>query len=335
MPLRVAAVGVNHWHSLYDMAYLGQLKEMPDVDLVAIQDDDPQILAHRTEALGGGVAAYSSYHEMLSDLTVDLVLVLDRHDRMAGIVAYLLEHGIAFIVEKPACFNAKELSHLAQRAQASTCFAGVPLIQRLSPFVEYARELLTTGSLGDMRHFYYRLNRPTSSRYPGWGSAWMLDPARSNGGCLRNLGSHGLDCFAYLTEEGDDIEVTAAQLSWDTHNQPVEDYASVLLRTGRGVLGTVEVGNVFPSEGRDADMKIDFERGILRLEGAKVRLYTADGVETLSPAQQKSSLTIERWVRAMACGAEPPASLADCHLAVRLIDLAYLAAGNPYGTAAV
>ena len=41
MTIRVAAIEVSHWHSLYDAAYLRHLVAMPDVDLVAIQDLTP------------------------------------------------------------------------------------------------------------------------------------------------------------------------------------------------------------------------------------------------------------------------------------------------------
>lgn len=103
------------------------------------------------------------------------------------------------------------------------------------------------------------MDRPTSERYPAWGSAWMLDPNNANGGCLRNLGSHGLDAFAHLTGEGEDIEVTGAQLSWSTRGQPVEDYASVLVQSSHGVVGTIEVGNTFPRDGTDGEWKVRSE----------------------------------------------------------------------------
>ena len=37
MAIRIAAVGVSHWHALNDAAYLRALLAMPDVELVAIQ----------------------------------------------------------------------------------------------------------------------------------------------------------------------------------------------------------------------------------------------------------------------------------------------------------
>jgi predicted dehydrogenase len=74
----------------------------------------------------------------------------------------------------------------------------------------------------------------------------MLDPTEVGGGCLRNLGSHGLDMFLHLT--GERAQVTGAQVTRRAHEYRVEDYASVLLRSESGILRTVEVGNGFPRE---------------------------------------------------------------------------------------
>ena len=50
--MRVAAIGVSHWHSLYDSAYLVHLAGIPDTELVAIQDESPSITARRAAARG-------------------------------------------------------------------------------------------------------------------------------------------------------------------------------------------------------------------------------------------------------------------------------------------
>src|SRR5207245_1755707 len=116
------------------------------------------------------------------------------------------------------------------------------------------RELIAAGRFGPLSHIYVRINRPGPARYPAWDCAWMLDPSEAGGGCLRNLGPHGLDMFLHLT--GEDAQVTGAQLSRRAHERPVEDYASVMLRSASGILGTVEVGNGFPRDGTDGEWKI-------------------------------------------------------------------------------
>ena len=47
MAIRIAAIEVSHWHAVYDAAYLHHLIAMPDVELVAIQDSDADLVAKR------------------------------------------------------------------------------------------------------------------------------------------------------------------------------------------------------------------------------------------------------------------------------------------------
>jgi predicted dehydrogenase len=226
-------------------------------------------------------------------------------------------------MEKPIGLNADEVRGVADKAAATGAFAAVPLYQRLHPFAARARQMLAEGRFGPLSHLYFRVNRPTSARYPAWGSPWMLDPAQAGGGCLRNLGSHGLDLFLHLT--GEDARVTGAQLSRRALGQAVEDYASVLLRSASGVLGTVEVGNTVPRDATDGEWKIAGRDAILRLVDGTMRLVTAGGEETMpaAPAEPLSltSLrdTLGRWRR----GAPPATSVRDSLAVAELIDQAY------------
>jgi hypothetical protein len=45
MRIRIAAIGVSHWHSLYDSAYLRHAAGMSEVELVGLQDANPEIAA--------------------------------------------------------------------------------------------------------------------------------------------------------------------------------------------------------------------------------------------------------------------------------------------------
>ncbi len=333
--IRVAAIGMTHWHSLWDASYLLHLAAMPDVEIVGIHDSSAETAAHRASELGGGIPTFTDYPAMLAELAPDFVLALGTHVTMAEIGHHLLDKRIPFIMEKPMSFNALELAGVVEKADATGGFASAPLGMRSSPIIHHAKQLAEAGTWGQITHFYQRMNRPTSDRYPAWGASWMLDPAQANGGCLRNLGSHGLDSFVYLTGEGENIEVPGASLSWGTYHQPIEDYASVLVKSARGVTGTIEIGNGFPYDGTDGQIKVAFERAILITEGNDIVLHTADGSETIKPTGAPTESVLRRTIDAAVSGGKPPVSARDCYNAVRLIDLAYLAAGNPYGTAAV
>src|SRR6266545_3742815 len=160
MTIRIAAIGVGHWHAVHDAAYLRHLTAMPDV-----------------------------------------ALALGRHRQMAGIAHDLLDRGLPFLMEKPMGISADEVQSVADKAVKLKAYVAVPLFQRYQPFAARARQLQAEGRFGPISHIYVRINRPAPARYPAWDSPWMLDPAEAGGGCLRNLGPHGLDMFLYLTGE--------------------------------------------------------------------------------------------------------------------------------------
>ena len=257
---------------------------MDDVRIVGIHDPNADIAAERATEIGGGVPTFTDYKDKLARVNADFVLALGRHDAMEGIAHDLLENGIPFLMEKPMSYNARELRSLVDMAEATGGFAAVPLSFRYSPFVQHAKKLLDQKTYGPMTHFYARMNRPTSARYAGWGAGWMMDPKVANGGCLRNLGPHALDAFVYLTGEGEDIDVTGAQLSWSPFNQSVEDYASVLVKSRSGVLGTIEVGNGFPRDGTDGEWKLGLQGAILTFKDDILKLNTAEG-ESVLPSE--------------------------------------------------
>jgi predicted dehydrogenase len=265
---------------------------------------------------------------MLETTRPDFVVALGRHRQMAGIAHDLLDQGYPFLMEKPMGINASEVEAVAAKAASLNAFVAVPLAQRYAPFAKCARELLDAGRFGPLSHIYVRINRPGPARYQAWDCPWMLDSAESGGGCLRNLGSHGFDMFLHLT--GEPAEVTGAQLSRRAHGCPVEDYASVMLRSVSGILGTIEVGNGFPRDGTDGEWKIAGRDAILTMKDGVMKLATAEGDETFPGSDVTAPYfvavrdALDHWRR----GAPPPISVHDCARAVRLIDQAYALARN-------
>jgi predicted dehydrogenase len=322
MTIRVAATGVSHWHSLFDAAYLRHLKAMPDVELVGIQDPDPGLVAKRAAEVGNP-PTFTDHNKMLAELRPDFVVALGRHSNMAAVAHDLLDQGYPFLMEKPMGRSAAELEPLAAKAAKLNAFVAVPLAQRYAPFATRAGELVAAKRIGTLSHVYVRINRPAPARYGAWDCPWMFDPAEAGGGCLRNLGSHGLDMFLHLT--GEDAQVTGAQLSRRAHQQAVEDYASVMLRSTSGILGTVEVGNGFPRDGTDGEWKLAGSAAILTMKDGVIKLATAEGDEILpgtdvtAPYFTTLRDALDHWQK----GAPPPISVHDCLRAVRLIDQAY------------
>ncbi len=322
MTIRVAAIEVSHWHALNDAAYLRHLLAMPDVELVAIQDSDAALVAKRAAEVGNP-PTYTDYRKMLELTRPDFVVALGRHSQMAAIAHDLLDAGYPFLMEKPMGISAAQVEQVAAKAAKQNAFVAVPLAQRYGAFAKRAREFLAEQRFGPLSHIYVRINRPAPPRYPAWDCAWMLDPAEAGGGALRNLGPHGLDMFLYLT--GEEAQVTGAQLSRRAHDCAVEDYATVMLRSASGILGTVEVGNTFPRDGTDGEWKLAGRDAILTMKDGVVKLATKEGDQNLTGTDLTAPYftavrdALDHWQE----GKAPPISVHDCLRAVRLIDQAY------------
>lgn len=337
MKTRVCAIEVSHWHSVFDPSYLRQLARMPDVELVAVQDPDAAVAAKRAAEVGGP-ECFTDYRIMLEQTRPDFVVVLGRHSEMAEKAHWLLDHGFPFMLEKPMGRDAEEVRGIVEKARAKNAFVALPTPMRFTPFFARARVMFAENRFGPLSHIYVRINGFSSARYGRWDSAWMYDPATACGGALRNLGVHALDLFRLFANES--AEVTGAQTSNRIHQRAVEDYASVLLRTPSGVLGTVEVGSTYPRsstegkgppsrdrllDGADGEFKILGRDAMLVSKGGELRIVTAEGEETMpGTPQQMPSYSIlrdvlERWRR----GEPPSAGAQDCYEAVRLIDDAY------------
>lgn len=322
MAIRIAAIGVGHWHSLFDAAYLKTLAGMSEARLVGVADPDPALVVQRAEQLGGP-PAFSDYRDMLAQTRPDFVIVLGRHDAMAPAAHYLLDEGYPFMVEKPVGLDAEQVRGLRDQATARRAFVAVPLFQRLHPFVAHAQRLQAQGAFGPLSRFSFRSIRPTSARYVAWGSPWMLDPAIAGGGCLRNIGIHGVDLFRVLA--GEDVEVTAAQLSARALGERVEDYALVLLRSASGVLGAVEVGTTHPGKGADGEWQLAGRDALLQQRGGRIRCTTAAAETELAAAQPEplSALALKDILARWRAGRPPLTGLEKCHRVMQLIDRAY------------
>ena len=325
MSIRVAAIEVGHWHSLFDAAYLKTLVKLPDVRLVGVQDPDAALAAQRAAQLGMP-PVFGDYRDMLAKTKPDFVVALGRHNAMAAIAHHLLDEGFPFLMEKPMGLDASEVRGIADKAAAKRAFVAVPLFQRYHPFVASARRMLADGALGPLSHFHFRSNRGSSQRYVDWGAPWMLDPAVAGGGCLRNIGLHGVDLFLHLA--GEEARVEGAALSSRALGKPVEDYATVVLRTPGGVLGSIEVGNTFPGQGADGEWKLAGRDALLVQQGGSVHCMTTQGKQEVSapPPEPLPAIALRdilgRWRES-----RPPATgPEDCWRAMRVVDEAYRAA---------
>ncbi|MCY3800556.1 MAG: Gfo/Idh/MocA family oxidoreductase [Chloroflexi bacterium] len=317
--IRVAVVGVGHWHAVIDARYVDHLLDL-GTQLVAMSDPDPAIGESRSNLFEA--PSYTDFREMLAETEPDFVVALGKHSDMAETGGYLVDTGYPFMMEKPMAMSAEELRPVVERAEAKGAFIAVPYAIRRSQFARRATEMVKRGEFGAISHTQFRMIRPTPQRYIDCGSEWMLGSEHSGGGCLRNLGGHAFDIFRSIA--GPEVEVVAAEMSSVVHGLPVEDYAIVTLRAG-DVIGTVEAGCNYPVDGTDGEWRIAGSEAHLIWSGDELIETRVGKDPVVTPVDESGAYrdAVREILSAWKEGRPPLATARDCLLADELIDASY------------
>lgn len=324
--VRVAVIGVSHWHA---PLYLDALARRPGlVQVVAVTDRD-EGLARRVARRFSARAAPDV--RSLGDLGMDLAIVLGRHDHMASVAAGLMARGVPMVLEKPGALNLDELDELVERARELRAAVAVPLVHRYAPFAQVLRAVPEPRYL----RLSYLVGSP--SRYPTAGCEWMLF-RESGGGVLANLGPHFVDLARLLG--GDPVRLVHASGRHALHALDIEDQVVIELETPRGFSATIDLGYVLPGSERYVSMTLAGSGGFASVGADGGALMTdADGITRTTRIDVDSDVLFDDFVRrsldALPRGLAGLPDLSDLRAAMAVIDDAYEAAAGRRGLTAL
>jgi predicted dehydrogenase len=144
-PTRVAVVGLGYWGP----NLLRVLAEQPDVELVWICDRDPERLAQFRRRYSGARAT-THFERVLVDPHVDAVVIATPVHTHYELASQALRAGKHTFVEKPLADSSELADDLVQIAEENerVLMCGHTFIY--SPPVRAVKQLLDTGSLGDV-----------------------------------------------------------------------------------------------------------------------------------------------------------------------------------------
>ena len=329
-PQRAAVIGVSHWHSIYDVAYLKILKEL-NVDIVGVSDEDAGVAQRRASKFDS--TPYTDYHAMIEKTKPEFVIALGKHVDMPTIFRFMVDSGIPFVMEKPWGTDLATVESLAEFAESKNAWVGPPIGSRYRYWAQEARRRIASQEFGTVSRIFQRTIRPSMQRYLEWDSPWMLNRKEAGGGALINLGSHHIDSLRFIA--GEELSVVAAVISNAIHKSEVEDYAMVTMRTPSGITVILEVGYIYPSwpdNKTDSESTVLGEKMMLRAEGEGLRVVAPNGRDEKIPTPQGygngHKRVISECLDRIAIGQPPPVTTRDAVKMMSLVQDAYLMAGR-------
>jgi len=172
-------------------------------DLVACCDVKAEA-AERAAARLGFEEAYDNCEEMLSEASLDAVIVATTHDQLQPMAMAAVRADKHALVEKPMALNAAEGRALVAAAEDAGVNLMVGYTLRFMPERILMKQLLEEGAVGELAHVI-------AGQLIGGLSGWLADPERG-GGPLLYVGAHVLDQVLWVA--GSRAERVFAEVTW-------------------------------------------------------------------------------------------------------------------------
>lgn len=183
--VRIALVGVG---SVADFHHVPAIRLDPRAELVAICDENPTLLAHRSEAWQVPKAT-TKHEDIVADPEVDAVIIATPNYTHKPIALACLGAGKHVMCEKPLGLNFAEAAEMYRAARDAKVRHMTAFTYRFAPAMRFLKHLVSSGSLGTPRHFRSQrfLDWPETS----WG--WRQYKKTAGAGDLYDMTIHRID----------------------------------------------------------------------------------------------------------------------------------------------
>jgi predicted dehydrogenase len=221
---RVALIGLGYWGPNY-VRVLSELEQTELVWACDIDDDSLDLVRGRYP----GVRTTTDLGEILSDASVDGVIVATPTSTHAAVTLAALSAGKHVLCEKPLAASTGECDDVIAAAEENGCIVMVGHTFIFNPAVRHLRELITSDAIG--RVLYCHAARTA------------LGPIRKDVNALWDLASHDVSILLYLLDR-EPLEVAAHGESYVREN--TEDVVFLSLRFEDSILANVHVSWLDP-----------------------------------------------------------------------------------------
>ncbi len=231
--VRMGVIGIGNMGSFH-ARYLNN-GEIPNAELTAVCDTDPERLKWAAENLGSNVQVFDTAEKLINSGLVDGVLIATPHYDHPSLAIKALGHGLHVLCEKPAGVYTRQVRLMNEGAAKSGKVFGIMYNQRTNPLFQKLRELISSGELGQIKRTNWIITnwyRPQAYyNSGGWRATW----AGEGGGVMLNQCPHNLDLWQWTC--GMPVRVRAFCSYGKYHDIEVEDDVTAYVEYENGATG--------------------------------------------------------------------------------------------------
>ncbi len=241
------------------------IQDTDGLELVAVCDlEVEKANVYRDEF---GVAAFSNYHTMLTEITdIDIVAIITPSGmHFEHSMDVLKKYNKHIIVEKPTFMKPSQLNE-AYSASEKFGLKIFPIFQnRHNRAVQRVKKAITSDELGEIRVIGVRVRWCRPQRY--YDMAEWRGTLSHDGGALTNQGIHHVDLLRHLGGEINKVNATMRTLGV---NIEAEDTVVSNFTYNNEAVGTLEVTTAARPDDFEASISIVGSKGLAQIGGIAV-----------------------------------------------------------------
>jgi predicted dehydrogenase len=262
----IGLLGVGWMGEVHSTSYRRVPIHFPECEararLVVAADEVEERARAAAERLGYERST-TDWREVIADPEVEAVSICAPNFLHREMAVAAAEAGKHFWGEKPLGALPQDTVAIARVAEDAGIRTIVGLNYRNPPAVQYARQLIAGGELGEPNHFRMQFVASYAAN-PRGALSWRFSRELAGHGILSDLGSHAIDVAQFLLGPIARVTATSAiliperpkvQMGSGTHFSVVEgdvelgpveneDWCAALVEFESGVKGTVELSRV-------------------------------------------------------------------------------------------
>lgn len=183
----------------------------------------------------GFARTFSDWKEQFRDPSIEAIYIATPVFLHCEQTIYGAEQGKHILCEKPMGLDSREAIRMIDAARANNVKLGIAYYRRFYPVVQRIREILASGLIGDPV-FVSILNFTPFDRQPGEPRYWLLEPEKSGGGPMMDMGCHRIELLQYLFGPVMEVKSSLENLRFE---RAVEDTALATLRFQKPVTAQI------------------------------------------------------------------------------------------------
>ncbi|WP_249870290.1 Gfo/Idh/MocA family protein [Oceanobacillus saliphilus] len=309
--LRVAVIGCG---SIARHRHLVEYASNPEVNIVAVCDIVESRAKDAAEIYDA--KSYTNYEQLLKSERIEAVSVCLPNYLHAPVSIAALNAGCHVLCEKPMATSKTEAEEMIKAAEANNKKLMIGHNQRFVASHQKARKLIQQGEVGKIYSFRTTFGHGGPEGWSADGKeSWFFKKDEAFIGAMGDLGVHKADLLRYLLNE-EFVEVGAFVETSAKENTDVDDNATLILKTEKGIIGTLAASWAYTAK-EDNSTIIYGENAIVRLEdhpdyslivqykNGEVVNYELGGIQSNEEGGQTTTHVINHFVDSILHDSEP------------------------------